>query len=86
MIQHAFPRPPDALTNLVGQQNARYGIIKIFSALQEANANKHLLYVSMTHISNICVSLKQDFLAIYFFPVSLCLLGIDGNVTKGAVS
>uniref|UniRef100_A0A3Q4M1D5 Sorting nexin 25 n=1 Tax=Neolamprologus brichardi TaxID=32507 RepID=A0A3Q4M1D5_NEOBR len=38
---------PDALTNLVGQQNARYGIIKIFSALQEANANKHLLYVLM---------------------------------------
>ncbi|KAM9377596.1 sorting nexin-25 isoform 2-T2 [Pholidichthys leucotaenia] len=35
---------PDALANLVGQQNARYGIIKIFNALQEANANKHLLY------------------------------------------
>lgn len=35
----------DALANLVGQQNARYGIIKIFNALQEANANKHLLYV-----------------------------------------
>uniref|UniRef100_A0AAV2MGK3 Sorting nexin C-terminal domain-containing protein n=1 Tax=Knipowitschia caucasica TaxID=637954 RepID=A0AAV2MGK3_KNICA len=38
---------PDALTNLVGQQNARYGIIKIFNALQEASANKHLLYVMM---------------------------------------
>ncbi|XP_062856486.1 sorting nexin-25 [Trichomycterus rosablanca] len=35
---------PDALQNLVGQQNARYGIIKIFNALQEARANKHLLY------------------------------------------
>ncbi|XP_068596211.1 sorting nexin-25 [Brachionichthys hirsutus] len=36
---------PDALANLVGQQNSRYGIIKIFNALQEAKANKHLLYV-----------------------------------------
>ncbi|XP_023686490.1 sorting nexin-25-like isoform X1 [Paramormyrops kingsleyae] len=36
---------PEALQNLVGQQNARHGIIKIFNALQEANANKHLLYV-----------------------------------------
>lgn len=38
----------DALANLVGQQNARYGIIKIFNALQEASANKHLLYVRTT--------------------------------------
>ncbi|KAJ8383449.1 hypothetical protein AAFF_G00220450 [Aldrovandia affinis] len=36
---------PDALQSLVGQQNARYGIIKIFNALQESSANKHLLYV-----------------------------------------
>uniref|UniRef100_A0AAY4B1K2 Sorting nexin 25 n=1 Tax=Denticeps clupeoides TaxID=299321 RepID=A0AAY4B1K2_9TELE len=36
---------PDALQNLVGQQNARYGIIKIFNALQESSANKHLLYI-----------------------------------------
>lgn len=34
------------LQNLVGQQNARHGIIKIFNALQETRANKHLLYVS----------------------------------------
>ncbi|CAL8358450.1 unnamed protein product [Merluccius merluccius] len=38
---------PEALANLVGQQNARFGIIKIFNALQETNANKHLLYVLM---------------------------------------
>uniref|UniRef100_A0A8C2GBB4 Sorting nexin 25 n=1 Tax=Cyprinus carpio TaxID=7962 RepID=A0A8C2GBB4_CYPCA len=37
---------PDALQNLVGQQNARYGIIRIFNALQETSANRHLLYVS----------------------------------------
>lgn len=43
----------DALINLVGQQNARNGIIKIFNALQEANANKHLLYVRT--IPTICV-------------------------------
>nr|XP_007998630.1 sorting nexin-25 isoform X2 [Chlorocebus sabaeus] len=35
---------PDTLQSLVGQQNARHGIIKIFSALQETRANKHLLY------------------------------------------
>uniref|UniRef100_A0A8C1SB11 Sorting nexin 25 n=1 Tax=Cyprinus carpio TaxID=7962 RepID=A0A8C1SB11_CYPCA len=35
----------DALQNLVGQQNARYGIIRIFNALQEASANRHLLYI-----------------------------------------
>ena len=34
------------LQSLVGQQNARHGIIKIFNALQETRANKHLLYVS----------------------------------------
>ncbi|XP_077465835.1 sorting nexin-25-like [Stigmatopora argus] len=38
---------PDALANLVGQQNARYGVIKVFNALQEASANKHLIYVLM---------------------------------------
>ncbi|XP_012966303.2 sorting nexin-25 isoform X2 [Mesocricetus auratus] len=36
---------PDTLQSLVGQQNARHGIIKIFKALQETRANKHLLYV-----------------------------------------
>ncbi|XP_016132964.1 sorting nexin-25-like [Sinocyclocheilus grahami] len=35
----------DALQNLVGQQNARYGIIRIFNALQETSANRHLLYI-----------------------------------------
>nr|XP_033799397.1 sorting nexin-25 isoform X3 [Geotrypetes seraphini] len=38
---------PDALQSLFGQQNARHGIIKIFNALQEKRANKHLLYVLM---------------------------------------
>ncbi|XP_077925932.1 sorting nexin-25 isoform X2 [Halichoerus grypus] len=38
---------PDMLQSLVGQQNARHGIIKIFNALQETRANKHLLYVLM---------------------------------------
>ncbi|XP_059941799.1 sorting nexin-25 isoform X4 [Mesoplodon densirostris] len=38
---------PDMLQSLVGQQNARHGIIKIFNALQEKRANKHLLYVLM---------------------------------------
>uniref|UniRef100_A0A8C5LN38 Sorting nexin 25 n=1 Tax=Leptobrachium leishanense TaxID=445787 RepID=A0A8C5LN38_9ANUR len=48
---------PDALQNLVGQQNARHGIIKIFNALQENRANKHLLYVS-SHLSGICLKIS----------------------------
>ncbi|KAF7657311.1 hypothetical protein LDENG_00028890 [Lucifuga dentata] len=52
---------PDALTNLVGQQNARYGIIKIFSALQEANANKHLLYILMEMLlKELCPELSSE--------------------------
>uniref|UniRef100_A0A4W6FUY8 Sorting nexin 25 n=1 Tax=Lates calcarifer TaxID=8187 RepID=A0A4W6FUY8_LATCA len=52
---------PDALANLVGQQNARYGIIKIFNALQEANANKHLLYVLMEMLlKELCSELSAE--------------------------
>ncbi|XP_055015189.1 sorting nexin-25 isoform X2 [Boleophthalmus pectinirostris] len=52
---------PDALTNLVGQQNARYGIIKIFNALQEASANKHLLYVMMEMLlKELCPELTAE--------------------------
>ncbi|KAL4640544.1 sorting nexin-25-like [Arapaima gigas] len=43
--QKLLDNMPDTLLSLVGQQNARHGIIKIFNALQEASANKHLLYV-----------------------------------------
>lgn len=54
---YLWPFLSDALANLVGQQNARFGIIKIFNALQEASANKHLLYVRSAHnISNIIMS------------------------------
>ncbi|XP_058505759.1 sorting nexin-25 [Solea solea] len=52
---------PDALANLVGQQNARYGIIKIFNALQEASANKHLLYVLMEMaLKELCPELSTE--------------------------
>lgn len=52
---------PDALANLVGQQNARYGIIKIFNALQEASANKHLLYVLMEMLlKELCPELRAE--------------------------
>ncbi|XP_013886100.1 sorting nexin-25 [Austrofundulus limnaeus] len=50
---------PDALANLVGQQNARFGIIKIFNALQETRANKHLLYVLMEMLlKEVCPELR----------------------------
>ncbi|XP_053735002.1 sorting nexin-25 [Synchiropus splendidus] len=52
---------PDALANLVGQQNARYGIVKIFNALQEARANKHLLYVMMEMLlKELCSELRAE--------------------------
>uniref|UniRef100_A0A667YK55 Sorting nexin 25 n=1 Tax=Myripristis murdjan TaxID=586833 RepID=A0A667YK55_9TELE len=52
---------PEALANLVGQQNARYGIIKIFNALQEASANKHLLYVLMEMLlKELCPELNAE--------------------------
>uniref|UniRef100_A0A8C2XDK6 Sorting nexin 25 n=1 Tax=Cyclopterus lumpus TaxID=8103 RepID=A0A8C2XDK6_CYCLU len=52
---------PDALANLVGQQNARYGIIKIFNALQEASANKHLIYVLMEMLlKEVCPELSAE--------------------------
>ncbi|KAM5279335.1 sorting nexin-25 isoform 4-T4 [Hipposideros larvatus] len=50
---------PDALQSLVGQQNARHGIIKIFNALQETRANKHLLYVLMELLlTELCPELR----------------------------
>ncbi|KAM9835345.1 sorting nexin-25 [Syngnathus typhle] len=52
---------PDALANLVGQQNARYGVIKVFNALQEASANKHLLYVLMEMLlKEVCSELRVE--------------------------
>ncbi|KAI1887579.1 hypothetical protein AGOR_G00191760 [Albula goreensis] len=52
---------PDALQNLVGQQNARYGIIKIFNALQESNANKHLLYILLEMaLRELCPELAME--------------------------
>ncbi|KAM4837327.1 sorting nexin-25 isoform 1-T1 [Thomomys bottae] len=50
---------PDTLQSLVGQQNARHGIIKIFKALQERRANKHLLYVLMELLlTELCPELR----------------------------
>ncbi|XP_026773844.2 sorting nexin-25 [Pangasianodon hypophthalmus] len=52
---------PDALQNLVGQQNARYGIIKIFNALQESSANKHLLYILLEMLlKELCPELNEE--------------------------
>ncbi|KAL6480323.1 hypothetical protein MHYP_G00113560 [Metynnis hypsauchen] len=52
---------PVELQNLVGQQNARYGIIKIFNALQEASANKHLLYILLEMLlKELCPELSVE--------------------------
>uniref|UniRef100_A0A452HGZ2 Uncharacterized protein n=1 Tax=Gopherus agassizii TaxID=38772 RepID=A0A452HGZ2_9SAUR len=50
---------PDTLQSLVGQQNARHGIIKVFNALQETRANKHLLYVLLELLlTELCPELR----------------------------
>ncbi|XP_074761926.1 sorting nexin-25 isoform X2 [Athene noctua] len=50
---------PDALQSLVGQQNARHGVVKVFNALQERKANKHLLYVLLELLlTEVCPELR----------------------------
>lgn len=70
----------DALTNLVGQQNARYGIIKIFNALQETSANKHLLYVRSP-----CGPGQFGLTAVFILVLHVSA-GADGNDAEGTVS
>lgn len=72
----------DALINLVGQQNARNGIIKIFNALQETSANKHLLYVRINHYKP-CLLEKE--IHVSDPSDTLPLSGTDGNVSEGTV-
>lgn len=45
--QYLINSIPDVFLNLIGQQNARKGFLKIFEALQSKKANKQLLYVSV---------------------------------------
>lgn len=58
----------DTLQNLVGQQNARHGVVKVFNALQERKANKHLLYVSnqKSKITNFTILLVTE---LYSFSI-----------------
>ncbi|KAG5285722.1 hypothetical protein AALO_G00006670 [Alosa alosa] len=52
---------PDALQNLVGQQNARFGVIRVFNALQEVNANRHLIYILMEMLlRELCPELSAE--------------------------
>lgn len=44
--QYLITSIPDVFTNLIGQQNARKGFLKVFEALQSKKANKQLFYVS----------------------------------------
>lgn len=39
---------PEVLSNLVGQQNAQRGAMKVFETLQDPKLNKQLFYVSST--------------------------------------
>jgi len=44
--QYIMTSIPDVVLNLIGQQNARKGFLKMFEALQSKKANKQLFYVS----------------------------------------
>ncbi|XP_064198167.1 sorting nexin-25 [Anguilla rostrata] len=59
--QKLLDNVPDALQNLVGHQNGRYGIIKVFNALQEVSANKHLLYILLEmFLRELCPELSAE--------------------------
>ncbi|XP_054845769.1 sorting nexin-25 [Eublepharis macularius] len=61
---------PDTLQSLVGQQNARHGVIKVFDALQETKANKHLLYVLLELLlSELCPELRTHLEQVKAAPV-----------------
>lgn len=45
--QYLINSIPDVFVNLIGQQNARKGFLKVFEALQSKKANKQLFYVSI---------------------------------------
>lgn len=64
----------------MGQQNARYGIIKIFNALQETSANKHLLYVRSP-----CGPGQFGLTAVFILVLHVSA-GADGNDAEGTVS
>lgn len=44
--QYLINNIPDVFTNLIGNQNAKKGFLKVFEALQSKKANKQLFYVS----------------------------------------
>lgn len=46
--QYLINSIPDVFVNLIGQQNAKKGFLKVFEALQSKKANKQLFYVSDT--------------------------------------
>ncbi|KAK3099373.1 hypothetical protein FSP39_003500 [Pinctada imbricata] len=41
---------PDAVKNLLGEENGRRGTIKIFEVLQDVRLNKHLFYIILEHL------------------------------------
>ena len=47
----------ELLNNLIGQQNAKKGMSKIFDALQNRTFNKQLLYVSTLFLLNCEISI-----------------------------
>ncbi|XP_078677048.1 sorting nexin-25-like [Branchiostoma floridae x Branchiostoma belcheri] len=58
--QKLLDNMPDMLQSLVGQQNARRGVIKVFEGLQDKTINKHLLYVLLEMLLvEVCVELRD---------------------------
>ncbi|CAH1265099.1 SNX25 [Branchiostoma lanceolatum] len=58
--QKLLDNMPDMLQSLVGQQNARRGVIKVFEGLQDKTINKHLFYVLLEmFLVEVCVELRD---------------------------
>lgn len=51
--QYLINNIPDVFVNLIGQQNAKKGFLKVFEALQNKKANKQLFYVSCNFLTTL---------------------------------
>lgn len=71
--QYLINNIPDVFVNILGQQNARKGFLKVFEALQNKKANKQLFYVSIK--IDLPLKLLYNFininLILYLFRISL---------------
>ena len=63
--QHLLNSIPEVINNLLGQQNVRKGITKVFDGLQNQMLNKQLFYVRNNQIIDYSIKLLQLFIGNY---------------------